>query len=35
MANIKFSQFNTAINASDIDYLVGYKGADNVKIDKD
>ena len=34
MANIKFSQFNTAINDSDIDYLVGYKGADNVKIDK-
>lgn len=34
MANIKFSQFNTATTASDIDYLVGYKGADNVKIDK-
>jgi len=34
MANIKFSQFTTATNASDIDYLVGYKGTDNVKIDK-
>ena len=34
MANIKFSQFNTATTASDIDYLVGYKGADNVKIAK-
>ena len=34
MANIKFSQFTTATSASDIDYLVGYKGADNVKIDK-
>jgi len=34
MANIKFSQFNTAVNDSDIDYLVGYKGANNVKIDK-
>jgi hypothetical protein len=34
MANIKFSQFTTATSASDVDYLVGYKGADNVKIDK-
>lgn len=34
MANIKFSQFTTALNASDVDYLVGYKGANNVKIDK-
>lgn len=34
MANIKFSQFTTATSASDVDYLVGYKGTDNVKIDK-
>lgn len=34
MANIKFSEFTTATSASDVDYLVGYKGTDNVKIDK-
>jgi len=29
---VKFSQFTTAATISDIDYLVGYQGVDNVQI---
>jgi len=29
---VKFSQFTTASSVSDIDYLVGYQGVDNVQI---
>jgi len=35
MANIKFSQFSEASESSDIDFLVGYKGTDNVRISKE
>jgi len=32
MANIKFSQFTVGNTQSDIDFVVGYKGPDNVQI---
>ena len=32
MANIKFSQFTVGNVPSDIDFVVGYKGADNIQI---
>ncbi len=32
MANIKFSQFTVGNTESDIDFVVGYKGADNIQI---
>lgn len=32
MPNAKFSEFSTAAAATDIDYVVGYKGVDNVKV---
>ena len=32
---VKFSQFTTAATVSDIDYLVGYQGTDNVQIPVD
>ncbi len=33
MANIKFSQFTTKTDPANVDFLVGYLGGDNVKID--
>lgn len=33
MANKKFSEFTTETNTSNIDFLVGYDGTDNVKVD--
>ncbi len=32
MANIKFSQFTVGNTESDIDFVVGYKGANNIQI---
>ena len=32
MANIKFSQFTVGNTESDIDFVVGYKGGDNIQI---
>jgi hypothetical protein len=32
MANIKFSQFTVGNVQSDIDFVVGYKGGDNIQI---
>jgi hypothetical protein len=32
MANIKFSQFTVGNVESDIDFVVGYKGGDNIQI---
>ena len=32
MANIKFSQFTVGNTQSDIDFVVGYKGPDNIQI---
>ena len=32
MANKKFSEFDTKTNPSDVEFVVGYDGTDNVKI---
>ena len=32
MANIKFSAFTQKVVTTDVDFLVGYTGADNVRI---